>query len=297
MAVSTNEEQPDNQEKRQPENQSENPAPFKAGETNPPNQDSRNMEVHHHAHHEGKKSWKSYFWEFLMLFFAVFCGYLAEYKLETTIEDHRAKEYAYSMAQDLAADTAQLNDYILRMSIAAQNVDSFLHLISYSDIQKIPTGVLYYYGLFGGTPIKFVPNDATIQQMKGSGSLRYFKNKSVNQNVAKYDRLMRMLQTKQDYDVTIFSEVRKSRAKIFLLRYNSDANDAYQLFMKDGSTAAIDSFITSNPPLLTYDKALLNDYAEMVRSRFLGSFVTLSESLKAQAVVLLHELNKEYNLK
>lgn len=56
MAPSTNEEQPDNQEKRQPENQSENPAPPKAGETNPPTQDSRNMEVHHHAHHEGKKA-------------------------------------------------------------------------------------------------------------------------------------------------------------------------------------------------------------------------------------------------
>ena len=36
------------------------------------------MELHHHAHHEGKKNWKSYFWEFLMLFIAVFCGFLAE---------------------------------------------------------------------------------------------------------------------------------------------------------------------------------------------------------------------------
>ena len=33
------------------------------------------MEVHQHAQHGGKKSWKSYFWEFLMLFLAVFCGF------------------------------------------------------------------------------------------------------------------------------------------------------------------------------------------------------------------------------
>ena len=39
-------------------------------------QETENMEVHHHAHHEGKKNWKSYFWEFLMLFLAVFCGFL-----------------------------------------------------------------------------------------------------------------------------------------------------------------------------------------------------------------------------
>jgi hypothetical protein len=42
-------------------------------------QQESNMEVHHHAHHDhGKKNWKSYFWEFLMLFLAVFCGFLAE---------------------------------------------------------------------------------------------------------------------------------------------------------------------------------------------------------------------------
>ena len=57
------------------------------------------MEVHHHSHlasgethtssppagRAGKK-WTHYFWEFLMLFLAVFCGFLAEYQLEHTIE-------------------------------------------------------------------------------------------------------------------------------------------------------------------------------------------------------------------
>jgi hypothetical protein len=34
------------------------------------------MEVHHHTHHEhGKRNWKSYFWEFLMLFLAVSGGW------------------------------------------------------------------------------------------------------------------------------------------------------------------------------------------------------------------------------
>ncbi len=40
------------------------------------------MDVHHHSHHEGKKNWKSYFWEFLMLFFAVFYASIAEYHLD-----------------------------------------------------------------------------------------------------------------------------------------------------------------------------------------------------------------------
>ena len=35
------------------------------------------MEVHHHGHTERKK-WTHYLWEFLMLFLAVFAGFLAE---------------------------------------------------------------------------------------------------------------------------------------------------------------------------------------------------------------------------
>jgi hypothetical protein len=53
------------------------------------------MEVHAHTHtpsppagRAGKK-WTHYFWEFLMLFLAVFCGFLAEYQLEHKIESDR----------------------------------------------------------------------------------------------------------------------------------------------------------------------------------------------------------------
>ncbi|HSR39881.1 MAG TPA: hypothetical protein VLL95_13285 [Phnomibacter sp.] len=52
-----------------------------------------NVEVHHHAHHDhGKKSWKSYFWEFLMLFLAVFCEFLAECQREHKLEKERGRQ-------------------------------------------------------------------------------------------------------------------------------------------------------------------------------------------------------------
>ena len=57
-------------------NQSGNPPeqiiPPTDSETINSNQETENMEVHHHAHHGGKKNWKAYFWEFLMLFLAEF---------------------------------------------------------------------------------------------------------------------------------------------------------------------------------------------------------------------------------
>ena len=46
------------------------------------------MEVHSHSHMPRKK-WTHYFWEFLMLFLAVFCGFLAENQREHFVEHQR----------------------------------------------------------------------------------------------------------------------------------------------------------------------------------------------------------------
>src|SRR5438045_5021839 len=72
-------------------------------------QQIENMDVHHHAHHEGKKSLKSYAWEFLMLFLAVFCGFLAEYYLEHRIEKERGNQYVRSMIEDIVSDSTKIN--------------------------------------------------------------------------------------------------------------------------------------------------------------------------------------------
>jgi hypothetical protein len=37
------------------------------------------------------KNWKLYVWEYLRLFLAVFCGFLAGYQLEDVIEHQRKK--------------------------------------------------------------------------------------------------------------------------------------------------------------------------------------------------------------
>ncbi len=73
-------------------------------ETITPNNPSDNMEVHHHAHHEGKRGWSSYTREFLMLFLAVFCGFLAEYELEHVIEHQKETKLMQTLSADLTND-------------------------------------------------------------------------------------------------------------------------------------------------------------------------------------------------
>ena len=253
------------------------------------------MEVHAHTHTPRKK-WTHYFWEFLMLFLAVFCGFLAENIREHKIEKYRAKVFAASMLRELEGDTARLVSYRKYFDHATKNVDTFMQLLAANEPKDIPSGKLYWYGLWGGAHNYFIPNDATFQQMKNSGSLRFFE-KSVSPEVAKYDRFCRLMQVNDEMNRHVYSEVRKSRSLIFDFRYNDIANNMAQAFRIKHDQERLDSFLQSNPPLLSHDKTLFNQYVELVRSRFMRTNVLYADSLLHQASVLIHELKKEYKLK
>jgi len=252
------------------------------------------MEVHHHPH-VGKKNLKEYFLEFVMIFLAVTLGFIAENIREDITEHQRAKTFAASMIQDIKADTMQLALYHKYYTTAANNIDTFMQLLTVNDPRDIPSGKLYWYGLWGGAYNNFIANDATFQQMKSSGSLSFFEP-SIATDVAKYDRFCRLLQATDEMNRDIYTEVRKTRSLIFEFKYNEAANQVTQKNRIAFNRARIDSFIATNPPLLSYDKTLLNEYVELVRSRFLRGYnVAISDSLLKQAKVVLDELNKEYH--
>jgi hypothetical protein len=199
------------------------------------------------------------------------------------------------MLKDLEEDTAQLTPYRAYFDYAAKNVDTLMQLLTTNEVKDIPSGRLYWFGLFGGAHKYFVPNDATLQQMKSSGSLRYFE-KTVANDVAKYDRLCRMMQTNEEMLKDIYTEVRKSRAQIFDFKYNDIANNIVQTNRFSFDQKRIDSFTRSRPPLLSYDKILFNQYVELVRSRFMHINVSLADSLIKQSNELIDDLRNKYGL-
>jgi hypothetical protein len=164
---------------------SENPSveiiPTTFVETNNPEYKSDNMEVHHHAHHGGAKNWKSYLWEFLMLFLAVFCGFLAEYQLEHKIESDRAKELAKSFYEELKGDSTNV---MLKTENRIKQENAIRYLMKYfkdSSVAKVSKifAINFNYGITFRTPSLFEPRTVVLEQLKNSGSLRYFKNEEL----------------------------------------------------------------------------------------------------------------------
>src|SRR4026207_1033154 len=149
------------------------------------------MEVHHHARHE-KKNWKSYFWEFFMLFLAVTLGFFVENQREHNVEKNRAKEYARLLADDLSSDIGEFNrtERVLNKIIAAG--DSLGKILNTTDIKKVPGGKLYYYEYWSGWRWSVISRDATLQQMKNSGSLRYMKKELVKK-ILDYEESLKLI--------------------------------------------------------------------------------------------------------
>jgi hypothetical protein len=258
--------------------------------------ENKKMEVHHHPHVE-KKNFKEYFLEFLMIFLAVTLGFFAESVREYITEHKHAKEYAEAMINDLSRDTTDLKKYLDYFNYAASNVDTLMQLVSANDIKAIPSGKLYWYGLWAAAHGNFVPHDATLHQMESSGALRYFTNLSLNREVAEYDQLCRKWETMEQTDRDIYLEIRKARPKIFEFKYNDAANNIWLANKISFSQARIDSFLLTNPQLLTYDKTTFNEYIEMVRSRFLHYQLNDADTLLKHATDLIIKLKKGYHLK
>src|SRR5678816_3065017 len=67
----------------------------------------KEMEVHKHPHHvTHKKNWPEYLLEFLMLFLAVFLGFIAENQREHIVEHQREVKFMSRMLLDLRGDSA-----------------------------------------------------------------------------------------------------------------------------------------------------------------------------------------------
>ena len=250
------------------------------------------MEVHQHTHTPRKK-WTHYFWEFLMLFLAVFCGFLAEYQLEHTIENQREKKYAETLYADLKADTTLLATAINERLFIVSRIDTFRMLVHTKAVNEIPSGTWYYYGRFGTrNPIVEI-QDATLQQLISSGGLRYFRKQNVAYAISQYDQSIREMKTTFAFQDLMYNELTTARNKIFDAWY---LDEIMQLTI---SRKKIDSFKLGSPPLLTTRQEDFIQYANLCQLRSYNTRYSLErvERAAARAKNLIVLLKKEYRLK
>jgi hypothetical protein len=156
------------------------------------------METHaYHLHRApGKKIWH-YFFEFLMLFLAVFCGFIAENWREQLREHRREKEFIRSIVEDIKSDTLQSNRTLIQLKRIKSGIDSVLILLSSPEIIDNSNNAYRLWTKNLGLEV-FVSNDRTIQQLISSGELRLIRNKAVSDRIMIYEQTLKKYYTQSD---------------------------------------------------------------------------------------------------
>jgi len=144
------------------------------------------MEVHAHTHTPRKK-WTHYFWEFLMLFLAVFCGFLAESYREHLVEKKREKEYMKEIVANLKYDSIRCSKNANNNIALFLGMDSLRAELKKAVHGEINANALYYFVLqYAGKTNRAVFNTSAITELKNSGSLRLIENKKIVDGLADY---------------------------------------------------------------------------------------------------------------
>ena len=248
------------------------------------------MEVHHHAH-SSRKKWTHYFWEFLMLFLAVFCGFLAEYYLEHIIEHNREKQFINSLIRDIEADTAQLSN-IKGFRIARLNsIDSVGNYFANNSSGTISLrGIQLLEDIKGH--VSFYQNSGTLDQLKNAGGLRLIRRRNVVDSIQSYDQQIKRMVLRDQYEV---EEMR------YTMRLSYKFVNGIMLSNIYGDTSYFNNhrLRTDIPKSIKFSPQYVSEYVNSLATfRFVVmNNLRLQENIRKKAEDLLVLMKKEYHLK
>lgn len=291
---------PDEKEEESPHSPSNTESEISPGEIIPTNvepvntnPDTKNMEVHHHTYHgHEKKTLKNYFWEFFMLFMAVFCGSLAELQVEHYIENQRESKYAQTLLEDLLGDTLDLHQDILGWNMKVAKVDTIR-----SEIEK-PLAMRDHQLLYSCVTVltinnTFLYHDRTIQQLKSAGNFRLIRKGNISDSLINYDAWIQttLHDIENIYGHIISPEISRLQNQLFNSKFYSIARNR----------TLFDSAAHAEP--LTIEIAggkediLFQFYNELFEYKRLNLVrVAILKQLLRQATNLIEMIRRQYHL-
>jgi hypothetical protein len=164
------------------------------------------METHPHHPHRAPKKWTHYFFDFLMLFLAVFTGFLAENFREHMVERNRAHQFLQSMLIDVRTNIINLDSLVHQDRAIIANHDSLVNWLL-ADSSTIDRAA--FARKMNAVWIRnFLVRKETYEQMKSSGSLRYVGNIEFLKKMMDYERVTNFAQFRnQEFERKYYTEL------------------------------------------------------------------------------------------
>ena len=250
------------------------------------------MEVHHHRHTPRKK-WTHYLWEFLMLFLAVFCGFLAENQREHYVEGKREKKYIQNLVQDLIRDTINYTKAIINRVQREEQAYQLVTLLYSPDRNNHLHDIYFFARQMPRLNILFFPATAAMNQLKNSGAIRLIRKSNITDSILAYDVNTDAFAQRQNTEIDYRNSYREAAgdvfdASVFMSMLDSSFHDVNQVVQRP-------RFVK---PLISQDQQTINNICTRVHFIYSASMITRNTliHLKTQAIRLIELLNKEYHL-
>jgi len=250
------------------------------------------MEVHAHSP-TARKKWTHYLWEFLMLFLAVFCGFLAENFREHQIEKARGKQYMESMVEDLTTDTVNINRVMAFASRVSMGLDSLQENMYNTDSASANSLTLYRQNATYTRIVSIDFSDQTAAQLRNSGNMRLIRNMEITKSISRYWKSINTVEDMEDNYQKRLDDLAIAGYNIFNRKYASPGN-------WDSTSSLFRVTVDPAARLMTYDKNTLINYGNHL-DRMIGLlssfYIDRLNSQKVRATKLIRLIKKEYHLK
>lgn len=158
------------------------------------------------------KKIRDHIFDFVLLFLAVFCGFMADNWRESMSEHQREKIFIRSIVEDVISDTIESNRTLNRLRMMNTGIDSVLVALLNPETIENSNDVFKLWTRNLGLEV-FVSNDRTIEQLKSSGELRLIRKKEVSDKIMKYDQTLKRYYTQSNLmydaltDLTYYSQL------------------------------------------------------------------------------------------
>ena len=252
------------------------------------------MEVHHHPH-AGKKKFKEYFLEGLMIFVAVTVGFFAENLRVKLEENKKERQIIGTLGRDLNKDTARLN-YLINVYIPAYHawVDSshlYIDSISLRGNERRISKALFNATYWD----TYTPPEIALSNLKTSGSFDLIRNEKVKEAILNFSATVNDFNKYSEFILAVEHSVDTSLTTLIgrdVMRKFLDGLTVHHFFLDDSDVPGTIIF-------KTYDKSAFQkfvnklDQADFEIHDILGFY----QNQLAEDSKLLALLNDEYHLK
>lgn len=192
------------------------------------------MEVHHHPElpHRERKNFREYLLEGLMIFLAVFMGFIAENIREHLSDSGKEKNYIKSLYGDLKKDSAQLAEVVDIGGKLSRGQDSLLNLLKFSNPDQKQTNDIYHlFFKYASVLPDFNSTERTMSQLISSGNFRLIEKQEIADSISAYYDKVKTASFQANVNNSVALDCVQYAQNIFKFDYGLHPEDVNKTFI------------------------------------------------------------------